>query len=469
MDDKDVYLCYNSADIEWVRDLAEQIESETIDGSPSSRPLSAFFDRWDIEPGDSLIDRMNEGMRVARKVVAVLTPEFLEANWPRFEWKHIVSDDPNNAKGRLIPVLLRDLSLDKRRRIEFPAPFKDLRWIDFRRPSDFRAGFAELIRKVRSLPSERGRKRASLVAMAPMPPTSTESEAPWLPDRIEEHLVSNLLPVSKVPQRIWSAPTTCETEVDVWKIQADVNAFVIRGNTLFTFADLSQQSEPLRAAVFTEKIRVIPTSDWFQDKDRKRDYVALLNFALSTHLRRIGVTSDDSGRFYFAPNDDGSDRYWALGNGRKRAVAAKKDDGESPFWVHHSARMRFQRIGDRYYIYVVPAFLFTTDGRTTIGGKSAGKLSMAWGGKQQNPDIVRNVLFWGSVLAQNGAGIRIETGGNPITASPVPASARLDRGVAGDEVKVSALFSKADRDLEKAVASAQDDAETDDEDDDADY
>lgn len=80
---------------------------------------------------------------------------------------------------------------------------------------------------------------------------------------------------------------------------------------------------------------------------------------------------------------------------------------------------------------------------------------MAWGGKQQNPDILRNVLFWGSVLARNGAGIHIETGGHSIIGCPVPASARLNRGVGDDEVKVSALFSKSDRDLEKAVASMQ--------------
>ena len=31
-DPKDIYLCYVSADRDWVRDLAEQLESETIDG-----------------------------------------------------------------------------------------------------------------------------------------------------------------------------------------------------------------------------------------------------------------------------------------------------------------------------------------------------------------------------------------------------------------------------------------------------
>ena len=62
---KDVYICYNGADFESVKRLVEQIESETIDGNETSRHLTAFFDKWDIAPGQSLIDRMNEGMKSA--------------------------------------------------------------------------------------------------------------------------------------------------------------------------------------------------------------------------------------------------------------------------------------------------------------------------------------------------------------------------------------------------------------------
>ena len=43
----DVFLCHNGADKEWVRNLAEQIESETFDGHLNGRPLRVFFDEWD--------------------------------------------------------------------------------------------------------------------------------------------------------------------------------------------------------------------------------------------------------------------------------------------------------------------------------------------------------------------------------------------------------------------------------------
>ena len=119
LDPNDAYICYNGADVDWVRTLAEQLESETIDGNSQSRKLRVFFDKWDIEPGQSLIDRMNQGMKAARHVVTILSPEFLQADWPRFEWKNMVAQDPNNTQGIIIPLLLRDMSRDGKQRIDF--------------------------------------------------------------------------------------------------------------------------------------------------------------------------------------------------------------------------------------------------------------------------------------------------------------------------------------------------------------
>lgn len=39
-DPKDVYLCFNTADKDWTRNLAAQLEAETIDGLPTSRKLT---------------------------------------------------------------------------------------------------------------------------------------------------------------------------------------------------------------------------------------------------------------------------------------------------------------------------------------------------------------------------------------------------------------------------------------------
>jgi hypothetical protein len=82
---KEIHLCYNSADRDWVKNLAEQLESDTIDGLPTSSQLRVFLDLWDIDSGEGLILKMNEGMKNSRFVATVLSPEFMTAPWPMLD------------------------------------------------------------------------------------------------------------------------------------------------------------------------------------------------------------------------------------------------------------------------------------------------------------------------------------------------------------------------------------------------
>lgn len=470
-DQKDAYVCYNGADLDFVRSLAEQIESETIDGSKESRRLTVFFDKWDIEPGQSLIDQMNTGMKAARHVVAVLSPEFLAADWPRFEWKHIVAADPNNSRGVLIPILHRDMSIGGSDRIDLCAPFRDLRYIDFRKNAEFRRNFNELIRRIRNQPAERGRRLAPLASTTPVLPTPLRPEASWMPDRVQDVLLSNLLQVTALPARIWGAATECREKKEVWTKAASTEPFVLREKRIYTFADLNHEGTALRAAIDPKTISAESRHDWFIHPDRRLWLMALLNASLNQHMRSLRIKSDGKGRYIFMSEQGGADRRWNL-PGRKTglAVAAKKTakDGVSTFWVHHGASLAFKRVGNSLYVSVEPHYLFTLDGNVSVDGRSAGKLATLWGGKQQNPDILRNVLFWGCVMAKNHRDIRISTGGEHIVISRVPATTQVDVGVAFDEIRFATLFDKQDDDLAAAAASAEfsttrDDPEEDDE------
>src|SRR5687768_16138219 len=90
----DVFLCHNAADKDWVRQLGEQLESETFDGTPSGRPLRVFFDEWDVDVGQNVPLHLSQGLSVSRYLAVVISPEMLEAPWPTLEWTHVVADDP---------------------------------------------------------------------------------------------------------------------------------------------------------------------------------------------------------------------------------------------------------------------------------------------------------------------------------------------------------------------------------------
>lgn len=445
----DLFLCHNGADKPWVKELAEQVESETYDGTPGGRRLHVWYDEWDIEKGENVVVSINRGLAHARFVAVVISPEFLRAPWPTFEWTHVVADDPTNRRGRLLPLFVRDYSEALQARAEFPAPFKVLNWIDFRKKAEFKQGFRQLITKLRDQKPARGRQRPPL-ASAAAPVTFPVDRPADAPDASSEIIVGNLLPVVSYPQTMWFAGTTARAPQDVGRAVKDADPFVLQDAKLFSFCDLSSPNSPLRAVVDTRTVGSVRVADWSGDPVRWRWVIALFNRCLRQCFYRLPVFRDERGRYYFVPNKDGTDRVWQNGSDPKRMVAAKKENAEKTqfFWVHHAAWLAFTSLGGRLYLHVEPSYLFTSDGRTPLTGKSVGPLSVKWGGKERNAAILRHIIFWGRTLARDTVRIEIPTGGQPVVVSAVPAHAQAAFGIADDNVAVRSLLEQVDDELD---------------------
>jgi hypothetical protein len=448
----DLYLCYNRADQPFVVKLAAAIESETIDGLKSSRHLKVFLDEWDIQPGENMVQRMNQGMRAARNVAAILSPEFLDAPWPTFEWTHIIADDPINTSGKLIPLLVRDLDLAGQRRIELVAPFRVLKYIDFRRDADFHKSFLSLISRLRNLPPQRGQRRAPVAGKSADVPV-IQPQASWLPEKLQDVLLGNLLPVAALPTKICSATTTARKPEDVGALVDSAHPFILREGRLFSFANLAADNVDLKEVVDSSTTTWDSRHDWLLDESKTRDFMSLLNRCLISHLSRLAIRPDRKGRFFFRPNADGTNRVWQNPGDPRREVAAKKTSttAETSFWVHHAARIRFRRLGERMFLQIEPSYLFTSDGETALHGQSAGRLAMMWGGKQKNVEILRNFVFWAKTIAKSQSQVRLNTGGEPIIVSAMPALVRMSHGIAFDRVRVGSLLKQVDRDLDGAA------------------
>jgi hypothetical protein len=153
----DVFLCHNRADKDWARELGARLEAESIDGTEDGRRIRVFFDEWDIEKGENIVARLGDELASGAFVAAVMSPEFFGSNWTRFEWTDIVARDPANASGRLLPLRLRDVSLDGTARLTLRAPFNALRHFDFRSEAHFESEFQDLLRRLRNQPLPRGR------------------------------------------------------------------------------------------------------------------------------------------------------------------------------------------------------------------------------------------------------------------------------------------------------------------------
>lgn len=466
---KDAFISYNGADEEWAKALAERIERETIDGTLTGAKLSTFFAPWDIEYGPNFINRLNEGLRDARFFAPVLSPEFFDSGWANFEWTDQVALDPTNAAGRIIPLLLREVSKNGNRRIEFPAPFTTLNRIDFRRGEDFEAQFAELIRILRGSPKERGAAGAPTLMQPPASQLSSAAHAYAFPSAVPELLVSNLLKLEGIPSVIWSGETTARKPSEIWGNIQTSDGFILREKRLYTFANLTDELCPLRNGVDAASIgKPEDSSAWLGNADKRRYLIALLNDCVKQHARERRIGKDEKGRFYFWPLLDRGDasedaptpqtRYYELpGDTKLRAVAAKKINpaDNSTFWVHYAARIKVELFNTTFFLCLEPTYIFTRDGREPLDGKSAGRLSIQWSGKQQNPDVLRAILFWSHVLSDGRPQIRIAVGSGRLTASVAPALASTSFGIAGDYIRIAALVQDFDTTLDQIVAEAE--------------
>jgi hypothetical protein len=451
----DVFLCHNGADKDWVRQLGEQLESETFDGSATGRLLRVFYDEWDIDVGQNLLVRLNQGLSVCRYLAAIISPEMLTAPWPTLEWTHIVADDPINRKGRIIPIFYRDYSAATGAFAELPAPFKALNWLDFRRPQEFRKSYSKLVRKIRNQPPSRGQRRRPLASSGgPVQLHNPLEEMAAAPDKVIEFILSNLLPVEDSPTTIWSAPTSAREPKDVWSVVPSASPFILEDKKLFTFADLSNETEPLRASIDETHIVSDPVGRWKDDPIKWRWAIQLLNKCLKGHFVGLPIRRDSKGRYFFLPKE-GAARIWKNGSDPERTVADKKTTSVGTiFWVHHSAKLAFQALGDSMFICVEPNYVFTSNGKDSLEGKSVGPLSIKWGGKERNAAILRHVMFWARTLTKQTAKIEIATGSTPITVSAIPAFSRTQFGVEFDQIGIGSLIQQAEDELALAAEAA---------------
>ncbi|MNF65498.1 TIR domain protein [compost metagenome] len=97
-----VFLSHSSKDKSVVRPVASYLESQGF---------KVWLDEWEMTPGDSLIEKISEGIEESDKLVVFLTPDSIESNWVKNEVYSGLIMEIAKEKGLggkfVIPVLLR--------------------------------------------------------------------------------------------------------------------------------------------------------------------------------------------------------------------------------------------------------------------------------------------------------------------------------------------------------------------------
>ncbi|HVR97053.1 MAG TPA: toll/interleukin-1 receptor domain-containing protein [Thermoanaerobaculia bacterium] len=126
---RDVFVSYTSQD----RRFAERLAGDLV-----GYGLRVWWDQWEMQVGDSLIAKIQEGIQASSWLTVVLSPASVASNWVKRELASALADEISRDRVRVLPLLLADC--------ELPLFLRDKLYADFR--VSYEAGLEVLLRKL---------------------------------------------------------------------------------------------------------------------------------------------------------------------------------------------------------------------------------------------------------------------------------------------------------------------------------
>jgi hypothetical protein len=125
-----VFVSYRRRDLPQVERLASEIRAAGH---------NVWFDEWEISLGDSVVQKIGEGLAGAAYLVLCCSPAGTDSGWMGREWMSALARQLNGAGIYILPVLLSGGTP--------PAILADLRYADLSR--DWHLGVRELLSAIR--------------------------------------------------------------------------------------------------------------------------------------------------------------------------------------------------------------------------------------------------------------------------------------------------------------------------------
>lgn len=233
-----------------------------------------------------------------------------------------------------------------------------------------------------------------------------------------ERLFTNLLPIKSLPTTLYCASTRRKTRKSVQdSIDGFVPPFSIVEGKLYSFSDLADEKCSLKKFC-KGKVDSVSASEWIGDKDRRRDFVFLLNQLLGKHLRKCGIFYNrDFGRNYFRREDDTGAvfrRNWTsirTGVSNDRIVAKFYEYGKDKFWRQLASETHFEQFGNRWFLRIMPKYLFTEDGKKPCDSERVGPYTTSLKADEHNSQVLNHVLFWSDIISRKRPTIEIQLDG----------------------------------------------------------
>lgn len=123
---KNVFVSYSHRD---------RVIADRMARSLSGLGVDVWIDQWEIRPGDSLIEKINEGLNDKDILLLLLSSASVASSWVQKELSSALMEELARRKVVVVPVLIETC--------ELPPLIADKKYTDFR--VDYEAGLRELM------------------------------------------------------------------------------------------------------------------------------------------------------------------------------------------------------------------------------------------------------------------------------------------------------------------------------------
>ncbi len=117
----DVFISHAKEDTAWCEKLVARLKKRYR--------LKVWFDQSQLQGGANLPDKIGKGLDASRRFVPVLSPAYIENEWTQAELNAAIQKNPDGRRGFILPILHKSC--------EIPSLLSFLKYIDFRRDSEF--------------------------------------------------------------------------------------------------------------------------------------------------------------------------------------------------------------------------------------------------------------------------------------------------------------------------------------------
>jgi tetratricopeptide (TPR) repeat protein len=97
----DFFISYTAVDQPWAEWIASVLEAANF---------TVTIQAWDFRPGGNFVVEMQNAAAGSDRTIAVLSPDYPLSRYAMAEWAAAFVSDPDGSKGKLVPVLVREMA-----------------------------------------------------------------------------------------------------------------------------------------------------------------------------------------------------------------------------------------------------------------------------------------------------------------------------------------------------------------------